>query len=210
MIDILIADDHSMFREGLRRILETDPKLRVVGEAGDTSELMESLARYEPHLVLLDISMPGRGGIDGIEAIKSARPGVRILILTAHPEDRFALRSIRAGADGYLTKGLTATELLTAIHAVMAGRKYITETLAETLAGALGKSSDREPHESLSNRELQVLCLLASGRTVTQIGEELHLSVKTVSTYRRRVLEKMEMENNAELIRYALDKGLVQ
>ncbi|MCG8462538.1 MAG: response regulator transcription factor [Holophagales bacterium] len=199
-----------MFREGVRRILETDPQLRVVAEAGTTAELMEALRSHRVDVVLLDISMPGRGGIDGIEAVKSARPNVRVLVLTAHPEDRFALRCMRAGADGYLTKDLTATELLSAVPAVVAGRKYITATLAETLAGALGKSIEKERHEELSNRELQVLCLLAAGRTVTQIGEELHLSVKTVSTYRRRILEKMEMENNAELIRYAVDKGLVQ
>jgi two-component system invasion response regulator UvrY len=210
MVTILIADDHTLFREGLKRILEQSDGLRVAGEAATGEEAVELARRLRPDVVLLDVSMPGRGGIETAQELKRRLPGVRILMLTVHPEDHFAVRCLREGADGYMTKDAAPAQLLAAIHKVRAGGKYVTPALAERLATSLETGFGRMPHEGLSERELQVMRLIAAGRTASAIAAELHLSVKTVSTYRTRILEKMAMKNNAEIMRYAFEIGLAQ
>lgn len=208
MIQILIADDHDLFREGLRRVLEADERFRVVAEAGSTPEMLDVAKKSKPDVVLLDVSMPGRGGVEGLEEVKRLLPRTRVLMLTSHPEDRYAIRCLRAGADGYLTKDHASSVLIEAILKVHQGGKYITPSLAEAMAQSLG-DGDEKPHEKLSEREFQVLRMMASGLSISEIGDELNLSVKTVSTYRRRLLDKLGFENNAELIRYALEENLV-
>ena len=208
-IKILIADDHEMFREGIRTVLERDGRFEVVAEAGDGSEMLDLARRHRPDIVLLDLSMPGRGGLEAAVDLKEIDEKVKILVLTAHPEDDVAVRALKSGVDGYLTKDKASRELVEAILRIRQGKKYISPELAETLALWVGHESERPAHESLSNRELQVLERLGDGRTVTEIADELHLSVKTISTYRSRILEKLGLETTADLIRYALKAGLV-
>lgn len=208
-IKILIADDHEMFREGIRSVLERDGRFEVVAEASDGSEMIELARKHRPDMVLLDLSMPGRGGLEAAGDLKELDEDVKILVLTAHPEDDVAVRALKSGVDGYLTKDKASRELVEAILRIRQGKKYISPDLAETLALWVGHESERPAHETLSNRELQVLKRLGSGRTVTEIGKELHLSVKTISTYRSRILEKLGLDTTADLIRYALKAELV-
>lgn len=208
MIKILIADDHELFRDGLRRVLESDYHMEVVGEAATTPEMLEKAKKLEPDIVLLDVTMPGPGGVEGLTEVKRQVPSTRVLMLTSHPEDRYAIRCLRAGADGYLTKDHASSTLTEAIRKIHRGGKFVTPTLAEAMAVALA-DPDEKPHEKLSEREFQVLRMMATGLSISEIGDELHLSVKTVSTYRRRLLDKMGFENNAELIRYAIEENLV-
>lgn len=207
MIRVLIADDHAIVREGLRRILIDEPSIELVGEASEGFEATRMARELKPDIVLLDLSMPGRGGIDALSDIRIASPKSKVLILSMHPEDQYAIRCLREGADGYLTKE-SAPELLTqAILKVRCGGKYISGALAEKLVVNLS-SSEQPLHERLSQRELQVLIMIGNGQTVSEIAAQLFVSVKTVSTYRARLLEKMEMENNAQLMRYAVEHGL--
>src|SRR5579859_7505439 len=209
MLKVLIADDHAVVRQGLRRILTEIPELNVVGEAQDGQSAL-SLVRAEPWDVLvLDLSMPGRGGLDILKEMKRLRPQMPVLVLSMHPEDQFAVRMLKAGAAGYLTKESAGNELVGAIEKVVSGGRYISSSLAERMASYLDLDVQKAPHERLSDREFLVLRMIASGKTVSQIAQELFLSVKTISTYRARVLEKMDMQNNAELTHYAVQKGLV-
>lgn len=208
MIRVLVADDHPVVREGLKRIIERDSAIVVAAEAGTSQEVLDRLAADRLDVVLLDINMPGRGGLEVLQQIKAHYPSLPVLVVSMYPEEQYATRVLRAGAAGYLTKESAPSQLVKAIRKVIRGGKYVSPTLAEKLAIDLGANSTN-PHESLSNREYQVLCLLASAKTVSEIADELSLSVKTISTYRTRILEKMGLRNNVELARYALKHGLV-
>jgi two-component system, NarL family, invasion response regulator UvrY len=209
MTRILIADDHAIVRSGLKQIVLNAPDLTVVGEATSSQELL-TLARAQPwDLIILDIHMPGRGGLETLKDLKREFPKLPVLILSMYPEDQYAVRAIKAGAAGYLNKESAPDELLTAIHKVLKGGKYISPGVAEHLAMAFDSRSDKAPHELLSDREYQILCLIASGKTVGDIAGELNLSVKTVSTHRGRILDKMQMKSNAELTHYAIRNQLV-
>ena len=209
MIRILIADDHAIVRKGLMQILMDSTEPVTVDEAESGVEALDKADANDYDLFLLDISMPGRGGLDVLKEIKVRRPGLPVLMLSMHPEEQYAIRCLRAGAAGYLTKESAADELLAAIRKVLAGGSYVSVSLAEKLATSLKKSSEKLPHEILSDREYQVLCKIASGKPPTAIAEEMSLSVKTVSTYRARLLDKMNMKNNAELTHYAINNKLV-
>jgi len=206
---ILIADDHAVFRRGLKETLsETFAKI-VFGEARTAQETFELAQREEWDVIILDISMPGRSGLDILDDLRRSRPRIPVLLLTMHPEQQFARRALKAGAAGYLTKDSVPEELKEAIKRIVAGGRYVSTTLAETLAVDLRRGADLPLHELLSDREFQVLRMIASGKTVKEVADELSLSVKTVSTYRSRILEKTGMKTNADLIRYALQTQLV-
>lgn len=209
MIKVLIADDHPIFREGLKRILADAGNFAVVGEATNGREAVEQSLSARPDIVLLDISMPGKGGIETAQEIKDRNPKVCILMLTIHPEDSFAVRCLKEGVDGYMTKDAAPSQLTHAIDKICSGGKYVSPSLAERLAVTLGQGFVGPPHESLSERELEVMLRIAAGNTVGEIAGELYLSVKTISTYRSRILIKMNMRNNAEIMRYAVQQGLV-
>lgn len=209
MIKIIIADDHAVVRTGLKQIIESDPNLKVMGEASSGFELIEKIQEGNYDVVLLDISMPGKDGLETLKEIKKIKPKLPVLIFTVYPEDQYAVRLLKAGASGYLNKECEPEELIEAIHRVAMGRKYVSENLAELLAQKLEDANSVPLHELLSDREFQVLCLIASGKTIKEIAEELQLSSNTVSTYRIRILEKMKMKNNAELTHYAIKNGLV-
>lgn len=209
MIRVLVADDHSVVRRGVRQILCEEFDSVEVGEAGDSHQL-DGLLRQGPwDLLILDITLPGKSGLDVLQEVRKSHPGLKVLILSMHPEDQFAIRMLRAGAAGYLTKERAPEELVLAVRRVLSGKKYLTESLAETLAGYVEAQGRVPPHAALSDREFQVLRMLASGKSLSEIAEELALSVKTISTYRARILEKMNMRSNAELIHYAVKNGLV-
>ena len=204
---ILIADDHPIFRAGLKETLAKDPGVESIGEADDGHKAVELARKKRWDVVVLDIMMPGRDGLEVLQELRRERPKLPVLILSAHPEDQLALRLLKAGAAGYLTKEKAPEVLLTAIRKVVSGGKYINESLAEKVI--FGFESEKLPHVTLSNREYQVVRMIASGKTVQEIGKELFLSVRTVSTYRARILEKMNMNTNAEIIRYAVDHKLI-
>lgn len=208
MIRVLIADDHAIVREGLKRILADDPSVETIAEASDGQEAARLARKTKPDVVLLDISMPHRSGIDALAEIQAASANTRILILSMHPEDQYAIRCLREGADGYLTKESAPELLLNAIRKIHSGGKYVSPTLAEQLALNLQVEYESAPHEALSDRELQVLVMIGAGNAVSHIADKLCVSTKTVSTYRARILEKMNMENNAQLMRYAIDNSL--
>jgi two-component system, NarL family, invasion response regulator UvrY len=209
MIDVLIADDHRLVREGLKKILSEVHDIVVADEASTGNEALRKVRKRDFDVIVLDISMPEKNGIEVLEHLKKEKPESRVLILSMHPEEQYALRALKAGAAGYLTKESAPNELIDAIRRVATGKKYITSTIAENLATALNTNTPNTPHELLSNREFQVLRMMAQGGTLTEIAEELNLSIKTVSTYRSRILEKMGMKNNSELIFYAFKNGLV-
>jgi DNA-binding NarL/FixJ family response regulator len=208
-IRIFIADDHPIVRQGLRRIVEADAGLVISGEAGDAESLLAALEAAATDLVLLDVSMPGGPFLETLRALRERYPTVRVLVLSVHPEDQWAIRALRAGASGYLTKDHSPNQLLEAIRRVYRGGKYVSPTLAEQLASQLDGAGERPLHELLSDREFEVMRRLGSGLTVTQIASELSLSAKTVSTYRTRILEKMAVTTNADLVRYASRYGLI-
>lgn len=209
MIRIVIADDHAVVREGVKRIIADAGNLTVVGEAADGQELLPMVERMQPDVVVMDLSMPGRPGLDILQEMRRANPHLAILILSIHPEDQYAIRALRAGASGYVNKGSAPSELINAIETVAGGRRYISVMAAEILAAHIDATSQQAPHQHLSNRELEVLCLMGSGNSVGDVARRLSLSVKTVSTYRRRILDKLGVRNNAEVIRYAIDNDLV-
>ena len=208
MLRILIADDHPVVRQGLKQIVSEAADIVVGDEATDGHEVLNKIRAGNYDVVLLDITMPGKDGIDVLTQLKYEKPNLPVLIISMHPEEQFAVRALRAGASGYLTKESTPDELITAIYKVSTGGRYISASLAENLAYLIQKV-EQLPHETLSDREYQVMRLIASGKTITDIAKELSLSVKTISTYRARILEKMKMENNVELTRYAMKNQLV-
>jgi len=209
MIRLIIADDHTLVRKGLKQLILESPDISVVDEAKDGREVIKKLETSQYDMVLMDISLPGRSGLDVLKQIKEFKPDLPVLMLSMHPEEQYAVRSIRAGASGYLTKESAPAELLSAIHKVAAGGKYITSTLAEKLAVEIERKTDAVLHETLSDREYQILCMMASGKTVKEVAEILSLSVKTISTHRAHILQKMGMKNNAQLTHYAIKHGLV-
>jgi DNA-binding NarL/FixJ family response regulator len=208
-IRILIADDHPIVREGYKKILTSQPDMDVTGEAGNGQEVLDLIQRKDFELILLDISMPGRSGLEILKELKSQKPHLPVMILSIYPEEQYAVRAFRDGASGYLTKASTPKELISAIRKVSQGGRYVTEALAEKLTYFLHGDADKVPHEKLSDREYQVMLLIASGKTVTQIADELCLSVKTISTYRRHILEKMQFTTNAEITMYAIQNKLL-
>jgi two-component system invasion response regulator UvrY len=197
MIKIIIADDHPIVRAGMKQVISEASDLMVADEANDGHKLLSKIREEDFDVVILDITMPHMDGLDVLKQLKIEKPKLPVIVLSIHPEDQYALRVLKAGASGYVTKASAPDELINAIRKVCRGGKYISPSIAEM------------PHEALSDREYQVLCMLASGKTVTEIADELALSVKTVSTYRARILEKMDMKNNAELIHYAVQNKLV-
>ncbi|MFG0318228.1 MAG: response regulator [Planctomycetota bacterium JB042] len=208
MIGLLVADDHPIVREGLKRIVSTYDDIGVVDEAIDGDDVLSKVKNEGVDVVLLDVSMPGPGFLETLRRLRELRPGVRVLVLSVHPEDQYAVHALRAGASGYLTKDHSANELAEAIRKVHEGRRHLTESLQDRLADSLDSGGEKPLHELLSSREFQVFCMLGSGKSVTDIAEELELSPKTVSTYRARILEKTKLSGNAEVIRYAVQHGL--
>jgi DNA-binding NarL/FixJ family response regulator len=210
MIRVMFTEDHAIVREGLKQILADTKDIVVAGEASDGDEALEKIRTGDYDVVVMDISMPGKNGLDTMKEIKEIRPALPVLILSMYPEDVYAIRSFRAGASGYLSKESAPTELITAIRKVASGGKYISALLAEKLVVNLGDDAGKPLHEKLSEREYQILCMIASGKTGKQIAAELTLSAKTVSTYRTRILEKMDLKNNSELTHYAIQNGLTE
>jgi DNA-binding NarL/FixJ family response regulator len=210
MIRVLIADDHAIVRRGLIEILMRNLEGAVCGEAEDAQQVLAQVRSHAWDVVILDVSMPGRSGIDVLADLKLAQPKLPILVLSMHPEDQYGKRVLKAGAAGYMNKNSAPEELIKAIRKVLAGGRYVSPALAEKLALDLSENRPRLPHETLSDREFEVLRLIASGKTVTQIAEELHLSTATISTYRARILEKMNMTTTAEMMRYAFQNHLVE
>ena len=209
-IRVLIADDHAILRRGLRGIIEETEDLEVVGEAESSSDTLRQLRSQPCEVVLLDISMPDRNGMDTLGIIKKDHPKVAVLMLSTHPENQYAVRALRGGASGYLTKQSAPAQLVNAIRTVATGKKYVTPAVAEELAKHVLNDSDRPPHEQLSNREYQTMTMIAGGKSVSEIAEQLSLSVKTVSVYRARVLAKLGVTNNAAIAHYALKNNLVE
>ena len=209
MIRVVVADDHAVIRRGLRQIVGDATGMTVVGEAENTHELLALVRKEACDVVVLDISMPGRSGIEALKELRKGRPKLPVLILSVYPEDQYAVRALKLGAAGYLTKETAPEELVTAIRKVVSGGRYIGPSLAERLAESLTSDGAALPHESLSEREYQVLRMIGSGQSVSEIAQELALSVKTISTYRARILEKMGMKGNADLIHYAIQHRLV-
>jgi DNA-binding NarL/FixJ family response regulator len=210
MIRILVADDHPVVRRGLHQMLESYPDLRIGGEATTSEEAIALVKRDKWDVVILDLGLPGAGGIEVLRAIKQHSPKLPVLVLSVHPEDELAIRLLRLGADGYITKGAESDVLVPAIRKVARGGRFVSEAVNEKLLERVGPRSAAEPHERLSDREYQVLRLLAAGKTTTEIANDLSLSVKTVSTYRTRLLEKLNVRTTADLIRYALAQKLVE
>ena len=210
MIRVLIVDDHPIVRAGLRRIAEDDPAIAVTGEASNGRDALDALRQTVADVVLLDVTMPGAPFTDTLRRLREEHPTVRVLVLSAHPEDQWAVRALRGGASGYLTKDHSPDQLLDAIRRVHRGGRYVSATLAERLATQLGKDFVDAPHEQLSDREFDVLRSLGAGHTVKEVAERLGLSPKTVSTYRTRLMEKMRFATNADLVQYVAANGLIE
>lgn len=209
MTKVLIADDHAVVRRGLAQIISETMDLKVSGEAADGNEVLDLVREEAFDVVVMDLNMPGRSGLDTLKQLQVEYPKLPVLVLSMHAEDQYAVRMLRAGAAGYLTKESAAEKLVEAIRRVASGSKYMSAAVAETLLNRLDSNLEGPIHEALSDREFQVMRLLASGKTATEIGEMLSLSVKTISTYRARVLEKMNMKSNAELTHYAIKNNLI-
>jgi len=209
MIRILIADDHAIVRKGLKHLLLEEYPTAVIEEVTDAESLIFKSVNSEWDVVICDLSMPGRSGLDALCQIKQASPKLPVLIISMHPEDQYALRVLKAGASGYLGKDTVHNDLIKAVQTVLLGKKFITPSVAEKLANALNSDNDKSLHEKLSDREFEVFRLLAAGMQVSEIATKLSLSVTTVSTYRSRVLEKLGMRSNADLTRYALGAGII-
>jgi two-component system, NarL family, invasion response regulator UvrY len=209
VISILICDDHPVVRRGLKEILASGCSVKCVGEASTAQEALKQAQQRRWDVILLDITLPGMGGLETLKQLKRDQPRLPVLMVSMHPEDQYAVRTLRAGASGYLTKETVPDELVKAVHCVLRGRKYVTPHVAEQLIHEIeNPSSDRQAHEVLSDREYQVTCLIAAGKTVKEIARNLSLSVKTVSTYRTRSLEKLGGKSTADIVRYAIEHGL--
>ncbi|MFY9397885.1 MAG: response regulator transcription factor [Desulfomonilia bacterium] len=209
MIRVLVADDHPIVREGLKQILSGTEDIMVKGEAETGQAVLACAARDHYDVVVLDLSMPGRDGFEVLRELKQRNPRLPVLILSMHPEEHYAVRVIRGGASGYLTKSSAPDELISAIRRVASGRKYISPNLAERLTYELDRDADKPLHETLSDREYQVMFMISKGKSIKEIAEELGLSAKTVSTYRSRILEKMNLKSNAEIVLYAVRNKLI-
>jgi DNA-binding NarL/FixJ family response regulator len=209
-IRVFIADDHAIVREGLKQILSESPDIIVAGEAENGLDAIKLFRKSKCNVMLLDISMPDRSGIDVLKQVKKESPEIAVLMLSMHREDQYAIRSLKAGASGYLTKQSAPKELVTAIRQVATGQKYVSAALAQELASAIGEDHETALHDTLSDREYQTLTMIASGKTVSAIAEELSLSVKTISEYRARLLVKMKLKNSAELTHYAIKNQLIE
>jgi len=209
MLRILVADDHTVVRRGLRQILLEGFPGAAIEEVADAEDLVKQVMKLPWDVVISDLSMPGRSGLDALQQIKQLQPGLPVLILSIHPEDQYALRVLKAGASGYLSKDMAPDELVNAVQKVMLGKKYISAAVAEKLASALDQDNSKAPHEALSDREFSVLKMLAAGKSVSEIADSLFLSVTTVSTYRARILAKMNLKNNADLTLYAVEHKLL-
>jgi DNA-binding NarL/FixJ family response regulator len=209
MTKVLIVDDHPLFRRGLKDILQAQPDVELVGEADTGNKALEMARKQRWDVLVLDITMPGLGGIEILSILRKEQPKLPILILSAHSENQYAVRALRAGAAGYMTKETAPQELIRGLRKVLQGAKYVSETLAEKLAFDLGAQTERKPHHLLSDREYEIMRMIAAGKPLGTIAGELALSPRTVSTYRSRVLEKMQMKTNADLIRYALENKLI-
>ncbi len=205
---ILIIDDHTVVREGLKQILRDEFPTAQFGEARDSGEALEFLTKENWDVVILDIFLPGRNGLDILKDIKQLKPKLPVLVHSMHSEEEFAIRALKTGASGYMSKAELPEQLIKAIHQILTGRKYISPSLAEQLAAEIEKPSDKPVHETLSNREHQIMLMIAGGKSPSQIAEELSLSIKTVSSYRARILDKMRMKTNAEIIRYSIENKL--
>lgn len=209
MLKVLIADDHAIVRKGLRQLILEEYPTAHIGEVGDVESLVAQIIRDPWDIVICDISMPGRSGLEALQQIKEIKPALPVLMMSMHPEDQYAVRVFRAGASGYLSKDAVHQELIGAIQTLQKGRKFITPGIAEKLVGALDADKRLEAHEQLSNREFDVMKMLAAGKSITEIAEQLSLSATTVSTYRARIIEKTGLKNNADITRYALEKKLI-
>lgn len=209
MPNILIADDFPLFRRGVKDLLADGLGAVTIGECGNAHDLLELVRHKKWDVVILDISMPGTTGTDALKQLKAEHPDLPVIVLSMHPEDQYAVRMFKAGTDAYLTKSSASEELVKAVKKVLAGGQYVHPSLGETLVRLVFRRTDRPPHEMLSDREYEVMRLLASGKTVSEIADSLHIGVTTVSTYRTRILEKLDLKNNAELMRYAVQQKLV-
>jgi DNA-binding NarL/FixJ family response regulator len=206
---ILIADDHAIVRRGLRNILQDEFPFAEIEEVGDSEGLIKKVIRNEWNVVLTDLSMPGRSGLEALCQLKQLQPKLPVLILSVHSEEQYAIRALKAGAAGYLNKDMAPDELVNAVHQVVSGKKYITPSIAEKLASVFDYTSDKSSHEHLSNREFEVFKLIAAGKAVSDIADMFHLSVTTISTYRARIMAKMNMKTNADLTQYAIANKLI-
>ena len=210
MINIVIVDDHAILRRGLSQIISESGDMKVVGEAENSAQALRLLREQPCDVMLLDITLPDRNGIETLKLVRKEQPKLPVLMLSMHPENQYALRALKAGAAGYLTKQSAASQLVSAIRQVNSGRKYVTPAVAEELANSFDRDSERPAHEQLSMREYQTMCMIASGQSLTDMAARMSLSVKTVSVYRARVLEKMRLKNNAEITHYAIKNQLVE
>lgn len=206
---IFIADDHALIREGLKKILRDEVDLDVVGEAGTASEILQGLHQYRCDFLILDLALPDKPGLEVLKEVKAQFPHVHVLILSAYPEDRFAVRTLKAGADGYLAKDSATEELVVALRRIAGGRKYFSDAISQELAQSALEGVRCLPHELLSDREFQVLCMIGSGKSVSDIAADLNISISTVNTHRAHILEKMHMETSAQLIRYTIENRLI-
>ena len=209
MISILVIDDHALIRKGLKMLLEDTPDIRITGEADTGMQAISMVRAHRYDLVLLDLSLPDKPGIDVLRQLKAEHPDIKIIVLSMHPEDQYGMRTLKAGALGYLNKQSAPEMLVVAVRQVVGGKRYISETMAEQLLNNMVGTSQELLHQSLSNREYQTLCLMASGKSLSEIADGMSLSPKTVSVYRGRMLEKMGFKNNAEAIHYAISNHLV-
>jgi two-component system invasion response regulator UvrY len=210
MINVFIADDHTLIREGFKKILERESDIRVVGEAGSAFEVLDFLKQHSCHILVLDLSMPDKNGLDLLGDIGNLYPKVKTLILTMHAEEHYAIRALKAGAAGYLTKESAPDELIKAIRSIVAGHLYISQNIAEQLAYSVGGKIDKMPHERLSDREFQIMRLLAEGKATSEISRELSISTSTVSTYRQRIMRKLNVRSIADVILYAVNNRLIE
>ena len=211
MIKIVIADDHDIVRAGLKQIISDTRDMKVTGESGCAEQLIELIKKNNYDVVLLDLKMPGMNGLDAIKHIKALKPDLPVIVLSMHAEDQYAVRTIRAGASGYITKETASENLVAAIKKAVAGGRYISPALAESLADSIAWGGIDTPlHDNLTDREFQVMCMIASGKSVSEIASELFLSVKTISTYRQRLLTKMNMKNNSEITHYVIKNNLLE
>jgi two-component system, NarL family, invasion response regulator UvrY len=210
MIKVFIADDHTLIREGIKNLIGLETDIKLVGETSDPYSVIDTINKTKCDILILDISMPGKSGLDILKEIKIAQIDVKVLMMTMLPEEQFARRALKSGAAGYLTKDSASEEIITAIRKIANGRKYVSPSLAEKLAEALDESIEKEPHEILSDREFQILRLIAQGKSQTEIGEELAISTSTVNTYRSRILEKLNLHSNADIIHFAYKHKLIE